>query len=280
LEYDGGKVRKSKLKKYRSIEEYQLAVDGFHGFCGLLLFAFAKYSLSTKDLIIRNFIARTDVMVRAVMSLWHISDFQDCWILNRCLLDRLFHLAYLGERNEFDIFDDWSFFEQYKAQNRVRSDPDFRGAVKSQMFTPSSLEKKRYGKLLQSPPKWKRPKAEDIAKKMKLGFLYKYGYDFGSTHVHPMANDGQQDFFTITRLKPEPEFPDQRSVLSNSILVGCMIVQKGLNLSSFGWQPVAFDFLDHLLEHLEDGSGKYGITLSKISQIAQQVGLCGPATLT
>ncbi len=265
---------------YRSIEEYRLAILGFHGFCGLLLFAFAKHSLTTKDLIIRNFIARTDVMVRAVMSLWDISDFQDCWILNRCLLGRLFHLAYLGERNEFEIFDDWSFFEQYKAQNRVRSDPDFRGAVNSQMFTPSSQEKKRYGKLSRSPLRWKRPKAEDVAKKMNLSFLYRYGYDFGSTHVHPMANDGAQDFFIITGLKPAPEFPDQRSVLSNSILVGCMVVQEGLNRSSFRWRRIVYDFLDQLGEHLEDGSRKYGITLSKISKMGQEVALCEPVTLT
>ena len=64
----------NELREYRTFEEFRLLVDGFHVFCGLLLFAFAKNECSTKDIIIRNFIARTDTMVRAVMRLWEISE--------------------------------------------------------------------------------------------------------------------------------------------------------------------------------------------------------------
>jgi hypothetical protein len=260
--------------EYRSVEEFRAAVAAFHGACGLLLFAFAKEDCDTKNILLRNFIARTDTMVRGVLQLWDIADFQDCWILNRCLLDRLFHLVHLGETDSHEIFDGWSFCEQYEAQNRVRSDPEFHGALKSQLFTPSPKEKSRYAELSKNSPKWERPKAEVVAKKMNLTFLYKYGYDFGSTHVHPMANDGQQDFFTITKLEPSPDFPDQRSVLSNSILIGSMIIQEALNQSSFQWRRVVYDFLDHLLAYLHDGTLGYQETFLRIAQMAREMGLC------
>ena len=112
---------------------------------------------------------------------------------------------------------------------------------------------------------------------MNLSFLYKYGYDYASTHVHPMANDGQQDFFTITKLEPSPEFPDQRSVVSNSILVGCMTVQEGLNQSSFQWRRVVYDFLYHLMQHLDDGSRDYQRTFMKIGKMASTMELCHPS---
>ena len=246
-------------EEYRSVEEYRLAVAAFHGVVGLLLFGFAKQDCDRKNILIRNFIARTDMMVRGVLQLWDIGDFQDCWILYRCLVDRLFHLAHLGKTGQYQLFDDWSFCEQYKAQNRVRSDPEFRGALNSQLFTPSAKEKARFVKLSESPPKWDRPKAETIAKEMNLSFLYKYGYDFGSTHVHPMANDGQQDFVSITKLETTPEFPDQRAVISNSILAACMIVDVGLSQSSFRWHRLTHDFFRQLSAHLDDGAADYRV---------------------
>lgn len=266
-------------EEYRSIEEFRLAVGTFHGFAGLLLFAFAKQDCDTKNILIRNFIARTDTMLRGVLQLWEIGDFQDCWILNRCLLDRLFHLVHLGKTGEHELFDDWSFYKQFKAQNRVRSDPKFQAAQNSQLFTPSSKEKARFTKLASTPPKWNRPKAETVAKEMNLSFLYKYGYDLGSTHVHPMANDGLQDFFSITKLEPSPDFPEQRSVLSNSILVSCMIIQEALNQSSFRWRHVTYDFLSQLMEHLHDGTPDYRVAFLKIAEMARSMELCEPSSI-
>jgi hypothetical protein len=91
-----------------------------------------------------------------------------------------------------------------------------------------------------------------------------------------MANDGQQDFFTITGLQPAPAFPDQRSVLSNSILAGCLIVQEGLNKCSFRWRAIIYDFLDHLLDHLQTGSLEYGQTLGKIIYAGAKFDFCKP----
>jgi len=102
-----------------------------------------------------------------------------------------------------------------------------------------------------------------------MRFLYRFGYDFGSTHVHPMANDGQQDFFTITKLEPSPEFPDQRSVLSNTLLVGTMTVQQGLSASTLSWRALVYDFLDDLQCFLGTGSDDYKLSFVKLGRLIE-----------
>jgi hypothetical protein len=255
---------------YPPQESYTEALGAFHAISGTILFEFARQEPSTRNDIICHFVARTDTMVRGVFCLWDIQDYQDCWILNRCLLDRLFHLVHLHEDDQFEVFEAWSFLQQYNALNRVRSNPDFKSALESSgsSFTPE--QKERAKTLLANPPIWQRPKAENVAKKLDMRFLYRFGYDFGSTHVHPMANDGQQDFFTITGLEPAPQFPDQRSVLSNTLLVGTMVVQHGLNASTLSWRTLVYDFLDDLRRFLDTGSDDYKRSFAKLGWLVEQ----------
>ncbi len=255
---------------YLAVETYNEAVLALHGICGLILFEFAREERGTRDLIIRNFIARTDMMVRAVFRLWELPDYQDCWIIHRCLLDRLFHLSHLDQHDGFESFEAWSFLEQYNAQNRVRSDPEFGGARESKMFAITPEQKERARVLSAHPPVWQRPKAEEVAKTLDMRFLYRFGYDFASTHVHPMANDGQQDFFTLTKLGPTAEPLEQRSVLSNTLLVGTMVVQAGLNASTLSWRALVYDFLDDLRRLLGTGADDYKRSFIKLAKMTEE----------
>jgi hypothetical protein len=110
---------------------------------------------------------------------------------------------------------------------------------------------------------WSRPKAERIAKKMNLPFLYALGYDYASTHVHPMANDGEDDFLRITRTARRST-ADQITVLHNSVVILLLLIQTGLNASDLHWRAVLYDFLDHCILLLERGSREYTTTLAKI----------------
>lgn len=255
---------------YLPVESYGEALAAFHAISGILLFEFARQKECVRDEIVRNFIARTDTTVRAVFHLWNIQDYQDCWILYRCLLDRLFHLIHLHEHDQFEVFEEWSFLQQYNALNRVRSDAEFGGVRESSRFNFTAEQKERAKMLSQKPPIWKRPRAEDVAKDLNMRFLYRFGYDYGSTHVHPMANDGQQDFFTITKLEPAPQFPDQKSVLSNALLVGTMVLQQGLNASTLAWRTLVFDFLDDLRRFLDMGSEDYKHSFLKLGRLVEQ----------
>lgn len=268
-------------EEYLPIENYKDGLDAFHAISGFLLFEFAKENIDQKDIIIRNFIARGDMMSRAIFKLWELGDYQDCWIIHRCLLDRLFHLRQLQKGNEFEAFEAWSFLQQFNAVNRVRGDPEFSGALKSKYFNFTSEQKERASSLKSNPPCWRRPKVEEVARSMHMEFLYRFGYDFASTHIHPMANDGQQDFYTITKLVPKPDFPDQRVVLSNTLLVSTMVVQEGLNSSNFAWRRIVFDFLDDLKSMLGTGSEYYKNSFLKIGTIIEQgLRLCRPVDKT
>lgn len=255
---------------YLPVEAYKEALGAFHAIAGALLFEFAREKRGDRDTIIRNFIARTDMIARAVFRLWELQDYQDCWVLHRCLLDRLFHLWHLQQNDQFEMFEAWSFLEQYNALNRVRSDPEFNGARESKLFGLTLEQKERAGALAKNPPVWQRPKAEEVAKSLDMRFLYRFAYDFASTHVHPMANDGHQDFYTITKLEPAPDFPDQRSVLSNTLLVATMVVQQGLNASTLSWRALVYDFLDDLRRFLGTGPDDYKISFLKLGAMIEQ----------
>jgi len=260
--------------KHLPFNEYRDGADSLYAVSAMILFSFGKHAVDTKDLIIRNFIARSAMMLKGIFKLWEISDYQDAWIIYRALLDRLFHLHDLGAKGEFCEFDDWSFFEQYKAQNKVKSDPEFKGQAVGWVYELTEDQKLRIKSLSKNPPKWGRPKAEDVAKSMGLSFLYKYGYDFASSHVHPMADDGHQDFYTLTRLEPTPRFPNQISVLSNSILASSVILQEALNLSSFRWRRVLWDYLEQMRLFLEKGAVAYAESFLKLGHMFPDTELC------
>src|SRR3972149_7937796 len=103
-------------KTYQTIETYRGAADTLYAVSGMVLFCFAKHDCDTKNIIIRNFIARSAMSLKGVFALWEISDFQNAWIIYRALTDRMFHLHSIGSKNDFTEFDDWSFFEQCKSQ--------------------------------------------------------------------------------------------------------------------------------------------------------------------
>lgn len=268
---------------HEPVEAYTEAMEAIHVAVGIALFEFARNSSVQQDTVIRNFLARADTTARAVFKLWDIQDYQDCWVLHRCLLDRLFHLRHLARTNSFSEFEEWSFYEQYKAVNRVRSDQSVEGVREHPLFNLTVEQKRRAQNTSEAASKWRRPKAEDIAKEMGLMFLYSYGYDYASTHVHPMANDGDQDFYTITGLESQQEFPDQRTVLANTLLVLTIFVQEAMNSSSLRWRQIMYRVIEDVRKFVGNGDYSYrqsfvifvnavqdGMSMSKVNDIAQE----------
>lgn len=259
------------------VELYRLAADALYAVSGMVLFSFAQHECDTKNIILRNFIARSAMTLKSVFALWDLSDFQNAWITYRGLVDRMFHLHHIGERDEFSAYDDWSFFEQYKAQNKLKSDSTFSHHVVGGIDPLSAEQKERIKRLEKNKPVWRRPKAEDVAKSMGMEFIYKYGYDFASMHVHPMANDGHEDFYTITKLQPSPVFPSSIVVIANSILISTMILQEALSYSSFRWRGVLWDFLDDVRKLLGNSPSSFQTSFLKLEQLAGTIGLCEPS---
>lgn len=258
------------VEDYLDVGKYKEILEIFHATSTMLLFECAKENRNTRDIIICNFIARADTTAKSIFSLWDLEDYESAWVLHRCLLDRLFHLWHLHELNEFDSFEEWSFLEQYNAINKLLSDTEFKGARTSKLFNLTSKQKERAKMLMKKSISWHRPKAEKAAEGMDMHFLYRFGYDYCSKYVHPMANDGEADFYRITGLKPAPNFPDQRSVLSNTLLAATMLVQQGLNASSFSWHVLVYDLLDEMKQALDRGADNYKISFLKISTMFKE----------
>lgn len=77
----------------------------------------------------RNFIARGMSCTQSIFGVWKAGSEQDAWILHRSLLDRLFHLHYLGDTDSFAEFDEYSLLSMYQARHKLLSDPDMRRKV-------------------------------------------------------------------------------------------------------------------------------------------------------
>jgi hypothetical protein len=249
---------------FLSVKDYAQAVEVLHKYTAIILLSFAKHSSLLKESIIKNFIARGMTCLESILHLYQLNNLQDCWTLHRSLLDRLFHLRALQDETAFETFEKWSFVQRFEAKNRAFSDPSVKQKLGPELLGFAEDEKKRYARLKQEQICWSRPKAEKVAKKMDLPFLYKYGYDYGSTHVHPMADDGEEDFQKLVGLSLGPQF-GQEVVLHNSLLVQVLLVQEGLNVSDLHWRAVIYDFLDQCRLLLENGSDEYLTTFAKIA---------------
>jgi hypothetical protein len=264
-------------QEYQTPEVYRHAADALYAVSGMVLFSFARNDCDTKNIIIRNFVARSAITLKSIFALWDICDYQNAWVVHRALIDRMFHLHSIGVNDQFSVFDDWSFFEQYKAQNRVKSDDLFKHQAVGWVYELSQEQKKRIKDLERNRPAWRRPKAEAVAKDMGMEFLYKHGYDYASMHVHPMANDGQEDFYTITKLEPAPNFPSNITVISNTILTSSMILQDAINHSSLRWRRILWDFLDEVRRLLDNGDTSYQLSFLKLVRLFESDGLCEPS---
>lgn len=262
------------MKEYQSIEAYKKAIEILDMFTTIILFSFVKHGTEVKEIIIRNFIARAIVALKGILRLYEMDNYHDCWVLHRCILDRLFHLRALAVDNQFEIFEKWSFKKQYEFKNKVRSDPDVKERVSSNYFKGMDKEKVRYNNICKEKPHWKRPNPEAVAKNMELMPLYKYGYDYASTLVHPMANDGETDFLRQTKLGTQEVFTDQKVVINNSCLAVVVLIQEGLNTSNLLWRGIIYDFLDNLRSFLLSGSEQYQLTFYKIGKFGPDVDFC------
>jgi hypothetical protein len=229
------------------------------------MFELARSS-KKRHVVTRNFLGRGKKTLEAIKMLWHAQAYGDCWSLHRTLIDRLFHLHVLGRDQSFEVFDDWSFIQQYEARNSVLSDPEMRPKLDLSFWKPRTEDKARYARLKLSGVSWSRPKAEDAAKSFGYPFFYKYGYDFASTHVHPMANDGEAEFKRATGLGVPADFETQ-VILHNSILAYIVLLQEALIAAQLGWNNHILNFLKAAHRALSGRLDEYKIAFVKFAAI-------------
>ena len=258
---------------YLPLEDYDKPIEDLRRFTGIVLLLYADHSQDLKDRIIRNFIARGMACLKSILGTWTLGNIQDCWILHRSLIDRLLHLRSIRERNEFEVFEKWSFLRKFENKNSLVSDPEIRHKLNPEWSSFSSTDRNRHDQLKREKIQWKRPSAKQVFKDMHLSLLYKVGYDFASSHVHPMANDGEEDFLKLTGLASEPLF-DKRVALHNSLVIQLTLIQEGLIASNPHWRGLVSEILDQYFSLLETGSREYLVTLEKLFNAGPDFQLC------
>jgi len=81
-----------------------------------------------------------------------------------------------------------------------------------------------------------------------------------------MSNDGLDDFYTITRLAPNPDIRAAGIIVpSISILVASMILQEAVNASSLVWMAVVYNAIDGVREFLLSAESEHHLPLAKVS---------------
>jgi hypothetical protein len=246
-------------------ETLQRAIETFRIYCGVVLLSFAKHGQGLRETIARNFIARGMSCTQNIFAVWKAGSEQDAWILHRSLLDRLFHLHHLDETDGFSEFEEYSFLSMYEARHQLLSDPDMRSMAPLGLKELQKANKARYDEISGKHSRRHRPKPKDVAKKMDLGFLCRFGYDYASMHVHPMAGDGETDFANLVS-PPHAVTPQDATVVWNSILVQTMIVQEALNVSRMRWRAIVYDFLDQMRVFVRTGDPQFHETFYKIGR--------------
>ncbi len=250
---------------------YTVLSDSLQALYHIILGMFMKLDgkLPLKDIIIRNITARSCICLRSISVLMESAYLVDAWILYRALLDRLLHLRYLEGTNTYKEFDDWSFKNQYEYNNTARSDGEFKERIDDDEFRPTQEQKDRYREICSKGVVWKRPYAEEVARSMDMTFLYKYGYDYASSLVHPMANDGDYDYHRI--IKAGGNDPGYDKYLKpNTILVGTMILQEGLNNSTPKWVALVYNSIDGIRQSLGGESAEKLAPLLKLSRYVRE----------
>jgi len=255
------------------LESITAAVETLRVFTGTILISFSKQPQVPRDHACRNFIARGMACVDSIALVWRSGSEPDAWILHRSLLDRLFHLHDLVANDSFLSFEKWSFISMYEARHKLLSAPEMREKVTPGLRQLQIANREKYQRLLAEKPSWTRPKALDVAKVMGLRFLYDFGYDYASTHVHPMASDGEEDAARLITPPHEQQLPDP-TVIRNSILVQTLLTQEALNASTLRWRAIVYNFLDELRTYLDDGSPQFHETFYRMAKAWPGFELC------
>jgi len=267
-------MRKHELKEYMQPSEYKEFIETLYAVVGLMLFSITRLGSDIKRIIIRNFIARSIISLKGIICLWEIKNYHDCYVLLRGIAERFFHLHDLIVNDRFEDFDDWSFFNQFTYRNNIRSDKVFSKKIISEFYKETDEVKKRYEKLSKNKPTYKRPNPEQTAKDLGLPFIYKFGYDHASSLVHPLSDDGWEDFITITGLGDLNSIPDHRVVLNNSILYVLILIQEAIEGLNVLWLSPIVDFMNDAMEFIKSGSKKYQFSFIRIGNIDNTKNLC------
>ena len=260
-------------QNYQQFSDYEKAYLASAEFCILALRQFVLTAPDTsKNRIVENFVAAAITRLRSIFVLWEEGNYNDCWILHRALLERYILLHRLVREDEFDEFQRWSTQRQFRDAESLLRVPDFfSDFAPDQLKGLQELAKAKRSRMDRDPKiNWRRPKARDESRDNEW---LRTGYDFGSMKVHPMHDDGADDFARLL-LMENTDDTVEISILHDSFVIFHLIIVEWLKASDVSWKVFVFLFFKGIREFLRSGSREYKGALEFALKLDSDVDWC------
>lgn len=238
------------MKKYQIKKEHTEIVRSYENLTKFIILRFESLELKIKDKIIRNFIAKSFSLLNSIYILIDHNQEREAMALYRLLVERYLYLEYLNKTESYQEFDDWSFIKASESRNGMRSNPEFNDSATKKFLKDTKEQVKNYQRLKEKN-KWKEPNLEQLAKELNSKFLYNFGYDLGSSYIHPRAEEGLLDALRIVKNEIIEPFRLENT-LKNSILISNSILMLGLHYSNFDWNGYLYKYCDIIYKYLRN----------------------------
>lgn len=211
----------------------------------VILIQLADKVETNKDKYLRNAIARSISLLKAINQLYSTKEYNSGWILYRSLIDRLVYVFYFSDDVNFTSFDNWSFIKTFEYRNNVKSYNKYQVRKPKLGLDHNKSEVDKYYELKKRKIKWSKPDPETVLKQKGFDFLYNFGYDFASVHSHPIVTDGEFEFYSLTGIEPNPyKIIDQNNLIKNSILIHSIIQQEVYNQLTYRFIGVLHSLIE------------------------------------
>lgn len=267
------------LQKYHRFSDYVEAYEAIRNFYVMALAHFAAATPNTfKNRILRNFIASAISRLDSILRLFEANNYDDCWILHRALVDRYVHLRSLVRKNDFDEFERWSFQRRFRDADTALNNPQVAAQFGPELMKQArELRRTNQTRMNQEPQSnWRRPSAKQELSGQTLSPLFIGGYNFASTKVHPMDDDGKDDFARLVMRTPNPQ-ARTIEVIHNSFVVFMLTINEWFKSEEVLWRSFVESFYMQLLEFLETGTKDYVATCATALQLDPIIKWCEPA---
>jgi hypothetical protein len=210
-----------------------------------LLFQLAEKVKSHKEIYLRNTLAKSLSSLKSINLLYQIDEVNNGWTLFRAQIDRLVYLYSFADEENFKKFDDWSYLKIFEYRSNIKS-YNLSEIKKPKLVINHNIEEiKRYKRIKELKISWTKPDPKKILKEKGLDFIYKFGYDYASGHIHPLVSDGELEFYYYTGLEPYPyKGFDFEILIKNSIILNTIIQQEVFNQLPFKYLGILSTFID------------------------------------
>lgn len=173
--------------------------------------------------------------------------------LYRMQIERYLYLEYLIKTDSFKAFSDWSYVKAFDMRNNMRSEKDLGQHDDSALLKNSTEDVARYKKIKETGHNWHEPDLKKLAKELNLKIIYNFGYDVGSSYIHPRAEEGIRDCYRYVNKEIKDEWRLDR-IIANSILICNSVLRLSIFYSNIDWGKYMNLYLNTISNYLSSES--------------------------